>query len=139
MIHPPGTKFLTFCYLSKLALLEYFIPGHSSGCGGFDKGKNGHRVDSIPIANSVIKAGGACDLLLYDSSGATAEENTANFDKAASKYDALIVRINPGQLAADLAANGTAVAGLETNCTRVDATGSARFEGREGGWLPARE
>ena len=62
------------------------------------QGPDGNRIDSIPIANGVIAAGGACDLLLYDSSGGTAAENTAKFDAAASKYDALIVRINPGQL-----------------------------------------
>ena len=49
-------------------------------------------------ANGVIKAGGACDLLLYDSSGADAATNTTKFAESAAKYDALIVRINPGQL-----------------------------------------
>ena len=34
--------------------------------GGSDKGPDGNRIDSIPIANSVINAGAACDLLLYD-------------------------------------------------------------------------
>ena len=33
--------------------------------GGFDKGKNGHRVDSIPIANGVIKAGSTCVPMFY--------------------------------------------------------------------------
>ena len=43
-----------------LLLVEYNIPGHSSGVGGADKGKNGHRVDSIPIANGVIKTNNYC-------------------------------------------------------------------------------
>ena len=28
----------------RLLLVEYNIPGHESGCGGFDKGKHGHRA-----------------------------------------------------------------------------------------------
>ena len=86
---PAGAKY-------KLAVVQFKVPGAKNG--GSDKGPDGNRVDSIPIANGVIAAGGACDLLLYDSSGATADENTAKFDSLASKYDALIVRINPGQL-----------------------------------------
>jgi len=86
---PEGAKF-------KLAVVQYKVTDAKNG--GSDKGPDGNRVDSIPIANGVIKAGGACDLLLYDSSGATADENTAKFSEQAAKYDALIVRINPGQL-----------------------------------------
>ena len=40
----------------------------------------------------VIEAGGACDLILYDA------EKHDDFIAATSQYDALIVRINPGQL-----------------------------------------
>mgnify|MGYP004246952723 CR=1 FL=1 len=58
----------------KLCVVQFKVPGAKNG--GSDKGPDGNRVDSIPIANSVIKAGGACDLLLYDSSGETAAENT---------------------------------------------------------------
>ena len=43
-----------------LVLVEYNIPGHESGVGGADKGKDGHRVDSIPIANGVIKTNNYC-------------------------------------------------------------------------------
>ena len=86
---PPNAKF-------KLAVVQFKVPGAKNG--GSDKGPDGNRIDSIPIANGVIAAGGACDLLLYDSSGATAAENTARFAQTANKYDALIVRINPGQL-----------------------------------------
>ena len=73
--------------------MQFKVPGAKNG--GSDKGPDGNRVDSIPIANSVIEAGGACDLLLYDSSGESAEANTAKFAEESSKYDALIVRINP--------------------------------------------
>ncbi|KAH8059879.1 hypothetical protein JL720_13688 [Aureococcus anophagefferens] len=66
------------------------VPGHPNG--GSDKGPDGNRIDSIPIANGVIKAGGACDMLLYDYT------DHAGFEATIEKYDALIVRINPGQL-----------------------------------------
>merc|ERR1719428_1497212 len=80
---PAGAKY-------KLCVVQFKVPGAKNG--GSDKGPDGNRVDSIPIANSVIKAGGACDLILYDA------ENHAAFVETTAKYDALIVRINPGQL-----------------------------------------
>ena len=70
--------------------MQFKVPGAKNG--GSDKGPDGNRVDSIPIANSIIKAGGACDLLLYD---ATKHED---FVQVSGSYDALVVRINPGQL-----------------------------------------
>jgi len=74
----------------KLCVVQFKIEGAKNG--GSDTGPDGNRVDSIPIANSVIRAGGACDLILYD---ATKHDD---FIAATTKYDALIVRINPGQL-----------------------------------------
>ena len=73
----------------KLCVVQFKVPGAKNG--GSDKGPDGNRIDSIPIANGVIKAGGACDypLRLCDHEG---------FVAATAKYDALIVRINPGQL-----------------------------------------
>ena len=56
-----------------------------------DKGPDGNRIDSIPIANGVIKAGGV-RIILYDL------VDHEGFVAATAKYDALIVRINPGQL-----------------------------------------
>merc|ERR1719440_2344271 len=84
---PPDAKY-------KLAVVQFKVPGAKNG--GSDKGPDGNRIDSIPIANSVIEAGGACDLNLFDS-----EKNKTDveeFKSLTSKYDALIVRINPGQL-----------------------------------------
>ena len=43
--------------------VQFNVPGAKNG--GTDKGPNGHRIDSIPIANGVIKAGGACDIVKY--------------------------------------------------------------------------
>lgn len=83
MPSPPGALF-------KLAVVEFNVPGAKNG--GTDKGPNGHRIDSIPIANGVIKAGGACDIIKYY------YDKHEQFARQVQKYDALIVRINPGQL-----------------------------------------
>ena len=57
-----------------------------------DKDKTGVRYDSTPIANGVIKAGAACDLINYNPDG------HMGFASKVAPYDGLIVRINPGQL-----------------------------------------
>merc|ERR1719420_166252 len=80
---PAGAEF-------KLCVVEFNVPGAKNG--GSDKGPNGHRIDSIPIANGVIKAGGACDIVKYF------HDKHDDFAKKIEAYDALIVRINPGQL-----------------------------------------
>ena len=80
---PAGAKY-------SLAVVQFKVPGHPNG--GSDKGPDGNRIDSIPIANGVIKAGGACDMLLYDYT------DHEGFEATIEQYDALIVRINPGQL-----------------------------------------
>ena len=78
----------------KLCVVQFKVPGAKNG--GSDKGPDGNRVDSIPIANGVIAACGACDLVLYDSTKNVSD--TKQFESLTAKYDALIVRINPGQL-----------------------------------------
>merc|ERR1719353_2329342 len=78
----------------KLCVVQFKVPGAKNG--GSDKGPDGNRIDSIPIANSVIEAGGACDLILYDFE--KNKTDTTEFAELTSCYDALIVRINPGQL-----------------------------------------
>merc|ERR1719198_1382634 len=80
---PPNPKY-------KLAVVEFNVPGQKNG--GTDKGPNGHRIDSIPIANGVIKAGGACDIIKYY------YDKHDDFVEKLKGYDAFIVRINPGQL-----------------------------------------
>merc|ERR1719160_1612915 len=80
---PEGAKF-------KLCVVEFNVPGAKNG--GSDKGPNGHRIDSIPIANSVIAAGGACEIIKYF------HDKHDEFAAATAGVDALIVRINPGQL-----------------------------------------
>lgn len=83
MPSPPDAKF-------KFAVIQFKVPGAKNG--GSDKGPDGNRIDSIPIANGIVKAGGACDMVLYDF------EKHDDFCKLVEKYDALLVRINPGQL-----------------------------------------
>jgi hypothetical protein len=78
----------------QVCVVQFKVPGAKNG--GSDKGPDGNRVDSIPIANSVIKAGGACDLILFDSE--KNKDDVKEFEALTAKYDALIVRINPGQL-----------------------------------------
>ena len=78
----------------KLCVVQFKVPGAKNG--GSDKGPDGNRIDSIPIANGVIAAGGECDLVLYDADKNKAD--TTEFAELTAKYDALIVRINPGQL-----------------------------------------
>eukprot|EP00306_Pavlova_sp_CCMP459_P013881 CAMPEP_0185187576 /NCGR_PEP_ID=MMETSP1140-20130426/4836_1 /TAXON_ID=298111 /ORGANISM="Pavlova sp., Strain CCMP459" /LENGTH=557 /DNA_ID=CAMNT_0027753987 /DNA_START=85 /DNA_END=1758 /DNA_ORIENTATION=- len=84
LMEQPGT------YKYKCAVIQFKVPGAPNG--GSDKGADGNRVDSIPIANGIIKAGGACDLLLYD------YQKHDEFVASVQDYDALLVRINPGQL-----------------------------------------
>ena len=59
-----------------------------------DKDKTGVRYDSTPIANGVVMAGASCDLINYT------PDDHDDFATKVAKYDALIVRINPGQLSA---------------------------------------
>ena len=75
-----------------LVLVEYNIPGHESGVGGADKGKDGHRVDSIPIANGVIKTNNYCFPIKFD------PKMYEQFEKVVKGVDGIIVRINPGQM-----------------------------------------
>jgi len=74
----------------KIAVVQFKVPGAKNG--GTDKGPDGNRIDSIPIANGCIKAGAATDMLLYDA------EDHDTFASKVEEYDAYIVRINPGQL-----------------------------------------
>ncbi|KOO22612.1 hypothetical protein Ctob_001608 [Chrysochromulina tobinii] len=78
----------------KVCIVQFKVPGAKNG--GSDKGFDGDRIDSIPIANGVIQAGGACDLVRFDSD--KNKYDTREFELLTANYDALIVRINQGQL-----------------------------------------
>jgi len=77
----------------KSALVGIYI--RSAPYGGSDKSSNGHRYDSIPFASGMISAGMSCQLIHY-----THQEHAKFFDLC-KKFDALIVRCNPGQIKAD--------------------------------------
>merc|ERR1719395_454445 len=74
--------------LYKTALIEIYV--RSQPFGGSDKSSNGHRYDTIPFANGMINAGMSCDLIHY------VHDEHAKFFTYVKKYDALIVRCNPG-------------------------------------------
>merc|ERR1719460_1520090 len=77
----------------KTALIEVYVRGQDFG--GSDKSANGHRYDTIPFANGMINAGLSCHLIHY------VHEEHDTFFKLVRKYNALIVRCNPGQIKAD--------------------------------------
>merc|ERR1711972_827980 len=63
--------------------------------GGSDKSSNGHRYDTIPFGNGMISSGMSCQLIHY------VHQEHAKFFEVCKKFDALIVRCNPGQIKAD--------------------------------------
>merc|ERR1719321_880604 len=77
----------------KIALAEIYI--RDAPYGGADKSSNGHRYDSIVFANGMISAGMSCQLVHY-----THQEHDKFFE-VMGKFDAIIVRCNPGQIKAD--------------------------------------
>merc|ERR1719380_546598 len=77
----------------KTALIEGYV--RSQDFGGSDKSANGHRYDSIPFANGMINSGMSCEFVHY------VHEEHAKFFEYVKRFDALIVRCNPGQINAD--------------------------------------
>jgi len=74
------------------ALVQVYVPSQPGG--GSDKIANGNRFDSIPIANGMINNCMSCQILNYD------HENHDEFFKVLEAFDGIIVRCNPGQIAA---------------------------------------
>merc|ERR1719449_242576 len=77
----------------KTALAQIYV--RDQKYGGSDKSSNGHRYDSIPIANGMINAGMSCQLIHY------VHEEHDKFFEVCKNFDAIIVRCNPGQIKAD--------------------------------------
>ena len=76
----------------RICVVQFKVSGHPNG--GSDKGPDGNRVDSIPIANGCVKAGAFTEMFLFN-----ADDADASFAAlTAGTFDAYIVRINPGQL-----------------------------------------
>merc|ERR1719506_1574450 len=77
----------------KLALLEVYV--REKPYGGADKSSNGHRYDTVPFVNGMIMAGMSCQPIHYK------HEEHDKFFEVCAKFDALIIRCNPGQIADD--------------------------------------
>jgi len=87
LLPPPATP------KYKVALCASYVNSHPSG--GSDKLVNGHRFDTIAIANGLINAGIAVKIIFY-----TVEEHDKFFEVVAG-FDGIIIRINPGQITAN--------------------------------------
>merc|ERR1712176_1045009 len=77
----------------QTCVAQIYVNNHEFG--GTDKSCNGHRYDTIPFANGMIKAGMACYPLHYVHS----QHNT--FIQVMEMMDAILCRCNPGQIKAD--------------------------------------
>jgi len=77
----------------RVAIVGSYVDSHPTG--GSDKLTNGHRFDSIGIANGLINAGVACQLIFYN-----VDEHDVFFETVA-KFDGIVIRINPGQITAN--------------------------------------
>jgi len=77
----------------KIALAQIYVRG--APYGGSDKSNNGCRYDAVPFVNGMIGAGMSCQPVHY------LNEEHDKFFEVMSKFDAIIVRCNPGQIKAD--------------------------------------
>merc|ERR1719449_66115 len=77
----------------KICLAQIYIK--DKPYGGADKASSGHRYDSIPFANGMISAGMSCQLVHYS------HQEHDKFFELMGKFDAIIVRCNPGQIKQD--------------------------------------
>merc|ERR1712194_781865 len=77
----------------KVALCASYVTSHPAG--GSDKLVNGHRFDTVAIANGLINAGMDVKIIFY-----TVEEHDRFFEVVAG-FDAIVIRINPGQITAN--------------------------------------
>jgi len=77
----------------QTCVAQIYVDSHEFG--GTDKSCNGHRYDSIPFGNGMIKAGMACYLVHYVHSQHDA------FFGVMGCMDAILCRCNPGQIKAD--------------------------------------
>merc|ERR1719240_1067355 len=77
----------------KTALAQIYV--RKAPYGGSDKSSNGHRYDTIPFANGMIKSGMSCQLIHY------VHDEHDKFFEVVKQFAAIIVRCNPGQINAD--------------------------------------
>merc|ERR1712151_294695 len=77
----------------RVALVGCYVD--SLPMGGSDKVTSGHRFDTIGIANGLKNAGLAVQILFYN------VNEHDRFFEVVSKFDAVVMRINPGQITAN--------------------------------------
>jgi len=77
----------------RVALVGSYVDSHPTG--GSDKLTNGHRFDTVGIANGLINAGIACQIIYYN------VDEHDKFFEIVPKFDGIIIRINPGQITAN--------------------------------------
>merc|ERR1711972_785001 len=77
----------------KLYRVEHYVDSHPSG--GSDKVSSGHRFDTVGIANGLKHAGIAVQIIFYN------VDEHDRFFQVVSQFDAVVMRINPGQITAN--------------------------------------
>ena len=74
----------------RVALVASYVDSHPTD--GSAKLTNGHRFDTVAIANGLINSGIAGHIIFYN-----VPEHDKFFEMVA-KFDGVIIRINPGQI-----------------------------------------
>jgi len=77
----------------RVALVGSYVDSHPQG--GSDKVTSGHRFDTVGIANGLKHAGLAVQILFYN------VDEHDRFFEVVSQFDAIVMRINPGQITAN--------------------------------------
>merc|ERR1712129_193715 len=77
----------------RVAIVGCYVDSHPSG--GSDKVSSGHRFDTVGIANGLKHAGLAVQVLFYNIN------EHDKFFQVVPNFDAIIMRINPGQITAN--------------------------------------
>jgi len=79
--------------LYRTGLVNVYV--RNARFGGSDKSNSGCRYDTVPFVNGMIRAGISCQIIHY------LHEEHDRFVEVAGRFDALIIRCNPGQIKAD--------------------------------------
>merc|ERR1712137_487267 len=77
----------------RVALVGCYVDSHETG--GSDKVSSGHRFDTVGIANGLKHAGVAVQIIFYN------VDEHDKFFEVVSQFDAIVMRINPGQITAN--------------------------------------
>merc|ERR1739844_685119 len=77
----------------RVALVGSYVDSHPTG--GSDKVTSGHRFDTVGIANGLKHAGIAVQIIFYN------VDEHDKFFEVVDQFDAIVMRINPGQITAN--------------------------------------